>query len=505
MASVNPSGGSHPDCDQVIGSDGSRESDRRDEDDHASRPSSRLGFNRASLSATPSDAPSSSEAVQWSRSLFQNVGINDLRLESIKASKPDMAVSSNSALPITISQGEGTVPHPSTEQKDADIASANVEGECVKSPAVPRKSPTSVSRLCFPFVTTSPPRRKKPQPPPSPPPPPPPRHKYSCPPSLMSPFRYNQRSPTQPRHHYRQHGHSRLSFQHTKWFWAMREDQLGGGSNGAYDPNNGAYGGISSDAPVMPTVHPAVLSRPPSPITSSQSTMPPITIHPRRGDISALRDPYSTHIDRCFVGLPTWTISKTIWMHDLHLAMEQRQAANQQHVDEEPSDYESESELETSMSTSFSDDSDTTLVESESETDLSSYFSSASGVNSKGQVISSHDTEDDFVVSSSVPSSRSISPTITEPTRKWTRSSKGKQIVSRDLVNSKPSWATNWYHRWDVLVDLSRRKTDRKHAHLEMTPLRPPLSPSDQEAVARHLTELESFDDDTWDARLESV
>ncbi|KAJ3513982.1 hypothetical protein NLJ89_g2647 [Agrocybe chaxingu] len=185
--------------------------------------------------------------------------------------------------------------------------------------------------------------------------------------------------------------------------------------------------------------------------------------------------------------------------------MERRQAANQQHVDEEPSDYESESEYETSMSTSFSDDSDTTLVESESETDLSSYFSSAFSVNSKGQVISSHDTEDEFAVSSSVPSSRSISPTITEPTRKWARSSKGKQVASRNSVDSKPSWATNWYHRWDVLVDLSRRKQDRKHAHLEMTPLRSPLSPLDQEAIARHLTEMESFDDDTWDARLESV
>ncbi|KAI3622188.1 hypothetical protein WG66_015922 [Moniliophthora roreri] len=53
--------------------------------------------------------------------------------------------------------------------------------------------------------------------------------KYSCLPSLLSPHPRSPRSPVvspQPqRHAYEHHGQSRHSLMHTKWFWAMREEE----------------------------------------------------------------------------------------------------------------------------------------------------------------------------------------------------------------------------------------------------------------------------------------
>jgi hypothetical protein len=48
----------------------------------------------------------------------------------------------------------------------------------------------------------------------------------------------------------------------------------------------------------------------PSPVNSR--------IFPRLGDISALRDPYSVDIDRCFCHFPLWTVHKTLYMFDMH-------------------------------------------------------------------------------------------------------------------------------------------------------------------------------------------
>jgi len=80
-----------------------------------------------------------------------------------------------------------------------------------------------------------------------------------------------------------------------------------------------AYGGMA----ILPGTCPA-LSRdrfsssrkipPPSPCPTSVSPR----IFPRLGDISALRDPYSVDIDRCFCRFPLWTVHKTLYMFDMH-------------------------------------------------------------------------------------------------------------------------------------------------------------------------------------------
>ncbi|KAF9024979.1 hypothetical protein BDZ89DRAFT_95448 [Hymenopellis radicata] len=125
---------------------------------------------------------------------------------------------------------------------------------------------------------------------------PPPRTKFTC---LPSPLHEAARpaSLTVPvRHDYEQHGYSRHALHHVKWFWSLREDEC-------------AYGGVKHKSPVIKDDTPA---------------LPPLSVHPRRGDLASLRDPYCAHMDRYFVGMPMWTMSKALWMFDMHIAGEGR-------------------------------------------------------------------------------------------------------------------------------------------------------------------------------------
>jgi hypothetical protein len=199
-------------------------------------------------------------------------------------------------------------------------------------------------------------------------------------------------------------------------------------------------------------------------------TLPPMTVHPRRGDISALRDPYCTHIDRCFVDLPTWTIGKAIWMHDLHMADANRNASIQDTFDEDSeSDCgESESELETSASTHFSDDSDATLVESENECDQGNLGTSTANPNGKTKFDKIQDNADR---SPSGDAGQSSSPLLSGrlifDRASWPQATKHVNPKSRNADHLKPTWATNWYHRWELLVELARHDRDRVHAMFE--------------------------------------
>ena len=105
---------------------------------------------------------------------------------------------------------------------------------------------------------------------------------------------------------------------------------------------------------------------------------------------------------------------------------------------------ESESELETSASTGFSDDSDCTLVESENEMDLRSTILDSITIN--------NDAEPPQILSVGYLDNTSWSQSV------YTLASKSKRMDRKDLP-----WPTNWYHRWALLVDISRGgNKDRK-------------------------------------------
>ncbi|KDR75636.1 hypothetical protein GALMADRAFT_248223 [Galerina marginata CBS 339.88] len=469
MDSVNSHGGAYSNSNQdagLLNFPKDLGSHRSTEGVYPSRPSSRLGFNRTILSTNLPDPSPDSKAIQWSHSLFQNVGISDLHLSPSKHRPP---TKNEMVDPAYLNPLDNTKNEASFKSLNKNLTSSDCPDDFARSPVVPRKSPKnsppSVSRLCFPFVTTPSPRRNKP-----PPPPPPPRHKYSCFPSLMSPVSPGRPSPKHQRHSYRQHGYSRLALHHVKWFWSMREEEWEGPNPHLHDTS--AYGGISP-AGATPPVH---LSSPCSTHPHVSQSLPPITVHPRRGDIAALRDPYCMHIDRCFIGLPTWTIGKTLWMYDLHLATEQRVSRQQILSDEDGSDADSESETETSTSTGFSDDSDTTLVESESETDLPQLLKFNIGNAPKGK-----DDGDEREKGSASSSSRplhQISPGFSSDQHildndTWLKTMKDITSKLQTSDKNKAQWATTWYRRWELLVELSRHDRDRRHSMFEMNA--PPL------------------------------
>lgn len=483
------------------------DSNRNCHDAPTSRPSSRLGFNRPILSTCTPDVPADSEAAQWSRSLFQNVGIAELRLSSIKQhSTTKMDVSIPVCAPPPPESAESTELNSSSDEDEAGETGSTTTAENeATSPIVPRKSP-SVSRLCFPFVTTSSTRRKK-----APPIPPPTRHKYSCFPSLMSPVPSGRPFPKHPRHSYREHGYSRTALQHVKWFWSIREDSWEGSDTRSL--NVKAYEGISRDnAPVASPVSQA----PPTVVQGYSSPQPvnTMSVHPRRGDISALRDPYCAHIDRCFAGLPIWTINKTLWMHDIHMATGMRR---QQGVSDYDDSSDGEHELETSLSTSFSDDSDATLVESENEADpprTPSELLKVIVVRSKVNV-NFEETQAGKVGPSSIslfanqsPSKRTNGALVLNKTS-WSRSMNtvAKAQRPRNLDPIKPPWLSNWYRRWELLVDLSRRNNNHRDFLPEIsgppTDIMPSLMnpPGQYSIVKYHPSDQDN--DPTWDARLE--
>jgi hypothetical protein len=291
------------------------------------------------------------------------------------------------------------------------------------------------------------------------------RSKFSCLPSPLSPrhtvarsfsFRY-----TPPRHLYHQHGYSRHALLHLKWFWASREDDWMDPEDRLRDSK--AYGGLS------------VLGLGPSPVrgqpvpSSLPGQLPPLSIHPRRGDLSALRDPYCMHIDRYFVGLPLWTMAKTLWMFDVHLAVNAPKNGASEPGDQcdarlDPRDDDAKSEaesLDTSTSLHFSDDSDTTLVESDSDSDNSPCLSRS--------VVG----RDDSLWECTQEEGRASSchPALPHPgngssKKPLKRSRHGKTQCKTQIYpeSRSPSpnvpWTTCWYRRWDLLMHLVRHDQD---------------------------------------------
>ncbi|KAG6845097.1 hypothetical protein H0H87_000796 [Tephrocybe sp. NHM501043] len=272
--------------------------------------------------------------------------------------------------------------------------------------------------------------------------------KFSCLPSPLS-TRYFSRNAsssyrhTPHRHRYHQHGHSHHALLHLKWFWAAREDMWM--EHKARMCEAKAYDGLSIFSSVSPGLRlpggyfspdPADTPQPPPP--SPMARLPPLTIHPRRGDLSALHDPYCVHIDRYFVGMPLWTMSKTLWMFDMHMASGGLEAQKQQEELENDvfEDASSENEsINTLDSNTFSDDSDTTLVDSESEADL------------PRRVVVDRGAKKEEVTHTDPDASSSSCPKTEEAP---SSSSYSKTQYSTPHFR----WVTNWYRRWEVLLQL---------------------------------------------------
>jgi hypothetical protein len=135
---------------------------------------------------------------------------------------------------------------------------------------------------------------------------------------------------------YPHHGFSRSAFLHHKSFWTARHDEwLEWQANEVrrrashrirpQDPVDANTGILVTDHQVA-SGPPSQFRVPPSGLERDFEGYAPrcfaedlnAPIYPRVGDISALGDPYSEHVDRCFFKFPLWTIQKTLYIYDMH-------------------------------------------------------------------------------------------------------------------------------------------------------------------------------------------
>ncbi|KAJ7090588.1 hypothetical protein C8R43DRAFT_293063 [Mycena crocata] len=489
MASLSLLQSNYPDEDTQLESDiADQHHEELDEVDLPPRPTSRLGFNSVPPQPVAPDAPvapprSRAGTLKWTRSLFQKIGIPSLAA----APDVDMDITTAPISPPSLDDDEDVDPLslpllPSLASPSASTSSLNLSdmdvdtgSSCddeydsdsdgyssgdsdididIESPAeygqggrdillfpptpppmapppplaIPPSAPASYSAI--PSATPVPCLSRRPTP--VPPSPPIVRTKYSCLPSPLASSSDDRVSYTNPlRHAYGHHGRSRHALLHLKYVWSVREDEWDAHTGQAPPPRH---------APQRQRTSPNLVP------------VPPMTIHPRRGDLSALRDPYCAHMDRCFVGMPLWTMGKTLWMYDVHMlgaAHARARAADEgaggasQTVEREggSEDEEIESEGESmaaSVSTAgFSDDSDATLVESETE----------------GECRSEDEDEMEEVGLDDDPKSASPRP-------KYSK----RLAVSCVSTPPLPRWETSWYKRWEVLIELVRIDTERERA-----------------------------------------
>ncbi|KAF5356952.1 hypothetical protein D9756_006378 [Leucocoprinus leucothites] len=381
------------------------------------------------------------------------------------------------------------------ESPSTSSESSNNHIDTTTRKSLPRK-PT-VSRLSFPFVKSakSPSPNKAVKPAPLSPPGgscittpatpllPSPSFKQDVGPKI-SPgnqlhFSYQ---PNSQRHNYRDRGYSRHALAHIKWFWVMREEdwETRSGPVRLNKPQlDESFLETALDDPLACSVEFSVYKRktPLHPVHQPQHELPPMTIHPRRGDLASLRDPYCIEVDRSFVTLPTWTIGKTLWMYDVHLASRDRTYLDVQSNDVPDPYDESESESESldasASSVGYNDDSDTTLVDSETESDLSPGGSSSSGIfwdhymDGKRFVLS-HNTHNDSTSPIDPGLMRALSDTSLSTSFEsiWSHSAYSEPSTptttidpsrSKALTVCQSPWATDWYRRWQCMIEVSHR------------------------------------------------
>ncbi|KAJ7485497.1 hypothetical protein FB451DRAFT_1554398 [Mycena latifolia] len=478
----------------------------QDEAELPPRPTSRLGFNSSPAAPivapeAPVAPPRSRPGLKWTRTLFQKIGIPSLSSSSSSATADvDMdittAVTTPGAdddddldplsLPVlpSLSSASASTSSLNLTEMDVDTGSScddeyddsDSDGYSSADSDIDLDSPAEYGQggrdlLLFPPMPTGPPPLPPPAVPPSPPSPlepypailpttalpsfprrptpvstspPAVRTNYSCLPSPLSPNSEDRVRYTNPlRHAYGHHGRSRHALLHLKYVWALREDQ--------WDEHTSRIHDSYAYCAMAPPRAPPRDSAPPRMPSRNFVPVPPMTIHPRRGDLTALRDPYCAHMDRCFVGLPLWTMGKTLWMYDVHMLAEGRARASKV-VDGNSEDEESEGEsMAASMSTAgFSDDSDETLVESESERDVRSEDETLEEVD-----LDMDKDDKDLKAPVSPPRSRPAYLTSKRPPTLFASTSPSAPL---------PRWETSWYKRWEILIELVRLDTERERA-----------------------------------------
>ncbi|KAJ7741442.1 hypothetical protein DFH07DRAFT_58354 [Mycena maculata] len=474
-----------------------------DQVDFPPRPNSRLGFNSTPATVEAPEPPvaplrSRSGTLKWTKSLFQKIGITSLASSSVDVDMDITAAVITSptddedidppSLPILPSLAPALASTSSLSSMDADTGEScddeydsDSEGYSSGDSDIDLDSPAEYGQggrdllVCPPTPTVPPP---PPPPPPAVPPapiapfsvpsnaplppfarrptavslsPPAVRTKYTCLPSPLSPTSDDSIHYTNPlRHLYGHHGRSRHALLHLKYLWSLRADQWD--EHTARMRESYAYCGMTPpNTPQPPPRYP-----PPRRQTSPDLVpIPPMTIHPRRGDLSALRDPYCAHMDRCFVGMPLWTMGKTLWMYDVHMVAEGRaRAAKAAEGGSEDDESEGESMAASISTAGFSDDSDETLVESESDRSVRSEDESLE------EVDLDVDTQDVKFA---------VSPPCSRPPYK-------PPLVSASLPPA-PHWETSWYKRWEILIELVRLDTERERAQRNgLDPSPPPCA-----------------------------
>ena len=241
------------------------------------------------------------------------------------------------------------------------------------------------------------------------------------PPSRTAPQRLN----------YPHHGFSRSALlqqktlwnsRHEEWVeWSSRMEQ--GEERSHESETNDAYTGLADPQQRVVESPPPYMRTPPSGLERDLADHPPrkyeqgvhASIFPRVGDISALRDPYSVNIDRCFFKFPLWTLQKMLYMFDMH-------------------------QRSTSLAPSASVHDMVHVQASTSSSTLSSYTSSASG---------DDEGSDSTLVADDSPIPQSQLPL--EPLR---CASSPHSPSSWDRFCG---WELSWYARWELLIGLFQR------------------------------------------------
>ncbi|KAG1729278.1 hypothetical protein EDB19DRAFT_1744125 [Suillus lakei] len=146
-------------------------------------------------------------------------------------------------------------------------------------------------------------------------------------------------------------------------------------------------------------------------------------IYPRVGDISALRDPYSANVDRCFFRFPLWTIHKTLYVFDMH----QRAVP----ISKQMPGSVSSGSLQSSTGSTTCGDEDVTLV------------------------------ADDTIFDKKALDNGSYQECLPPETPK------GSPPCTWGAIRA---WELSWYARWELLIGLVQRDQALRQT--------PPLSPS---------------------------
>ncbi|KAJ3510028.1 hypothetical protein NMY22_g16100 [Coprinellus aureogranulatus] len=277
----------------------------------------------------------------------------------------------------------------------------------------------------------------------------------------------NLAAASQPKQHPEHHGYSRLSLHLTKWVWSSRrahhEDNSTLGIISRHPPSG--YGATTSTkATSLPTLHPysyrpRLHRRMPSVYTEEKKPdQPPLTMYPRQGDISALRDPYCARADRSFATVPLWTLNKILLLFALHLPPSS--AADDSTTGDAFDDAGSE--------VSFNTESEgSTLIGSECDSEWDSRSVSTACSSRQDQGVDDDVIYGDHETIGRVKGHNLLSLAVRRVSREPDvctvhMTVLGKQIrpgsgAIPHIEGTRNAWPNSWYGQWELLIELVAR------------------------------------------------